>query len=78
MILTKHDPDPKMLLKCSYPIPYHNSTVAGLICLVWSQVRPPNYSPDQLPETSFTCEDKVGNPELGLGQTNGPALINSI
>ena len=23
------------------------------------QVRPPNYSPDQLPETSFTCEDKV-------------------
>ena len=72
-----------MLLKCSYTIPYipyipHNSTVAGLICLVWSQVRPPNYSPDQLPETSFTCEDKVGNPELGLGQTNGPALINSI
>ena len=33
--------------------------IAGLICLVWSQVRPPNYSPDQLPETSFTCEDKV-------------------
>ena len=30
-----------------------------LLSLAWSQVRPPNYSPDQLPETSFTCEDKV-------------------
>ena len=27
--------------------------------LAYTQVRPPNYSPDRLPETSFTCEDKV-------------------
>ena len=33
---------------------------SGLLAgLAWSQVRPPNYSPDRLPETSFTCEDKV-------------------
>jgi len=30
-----------------------------LVSLVWCQVRPPNYSPDLLPDTSFTCEDKV-------------------
>ena len=23
------------------------------------QVRPPNFSPDAIPETSFTCEDKI-------------------
>ena len=27
--------------------------------MVWSQVRPPNLSPDNLPDTAFTCEDKV-------------------
>ena len=27
--------------------------------LVWCQVRPPNLSPDNLPDTAFTCEDKV-------------------
>ena len=26
---------------------------------VWCQVRPPNLSPDNLPDTAFTCEDKV-------------------
>lgn len=30
-----------------------------LVGLAWCQVRPPNYSPDLLPDTSFTCEDKV-------------------
>jgi len=24
-----------------------------------AQKRPPNYSPDAIPETSFTCEDKI-------------------
>ena len=24
-----------------------------------AQVRPPNFSPDNIPETSFTCEDKI-------------------
>ena len=24
-----------------------------------AQVRPPNFSPDAIPETSFTCEDKI-------------------
>ena len=24
-----------------------------------AQVRPPNYSPDAIPETSFTCENKI-------------------
>lgn len=34
--------------------------VAGLLCpAVLSQVRPPNLSPDNLPDTAFTCEDKV-------------------
>ena len=27
--------------------------------VVWCQVRPPNLSPDNLPDTAFTCEDKV-------------------
>ena len=27
--------------------------------LASAQVRPPNYSPDAIPETSFTCEDKI-------------------
>lgn len=32
----------------------------GVLCtLALCQVRPPNYSPDLLPDTSFTCEDKV-------------------
>lgn len=32
----------------------------GLLAgMAYTQVRPPNYSPDRLPETSFTCEDKV-------------------
>ena len=35
--------------------------MVGLLpCLALAQVRPPNYSPDLLPDTSFTCEDKVG------------------
>ncbi len=24
-----------------------------------AQKRPPNYSPDSIPDTSFTCEDKI-------------------
>ena len=36
-----------------------------------SQVRPPNYSPDQLPETAFTCEDKVRLEETG-------AVVNQL
>ena len=31
----------------------------SVLPLVWSQVRPPNLSPDNLPDTAFTCEDKV-------------------
>ena len=27
--------------------------------LASAQVRPPNFSPDAIPETSFTCEDKI-------------------
>nr|XP_040579899.1 myb-like protein P [Lepeophtheirus salmonis] len=30
-----------------------------LILCVYAQVRPPNFSPDSIPETSFTCEDKI-------------------
>lgn len=30
-----------------------------LIGLVECQVRPPNYSPDAIPDTSFTCQDKI-------------------
>ena len=26
---------------------------------MYSQLRPPNLNPDDLPETGFTCEDKV-------------------
>lgn len=33
--------------------------VSVLPLVVWAQVRPPNLSPDNLPDTSFTCEDKV-------------------
>lgn len=29
------------------------------MALASAQVRPPNYSPDAIPETSFTCEDKI-------------------
>lgn len=31
----------------------------SLVHLTSSQIRPPNLSPDNLPDTSFTCEDKV-------------------
>ena len=30
-----------------------------LASLTSAQVRPPNFSPDAIPETSFTCEDKI-------------------
>ena len=30
-----------------------------LFPLTESQVRPPNFSPDALPDTDFSCEDKV-------------------
>ena len=30
-----------------------------LASIASAQVRPPNYSPDAIPETSFTCEDKI-------------------
>lgn len=33
--------------------------IGVLASLALCQVRPPNYSPDLLPDTSFTCEDKV-------------------
>ena len=35
--------------------------LAGLLLvgLAAGQVRPPNLSPDNLPDTAFTCEDKV-------------------
>ena len=37
--------------------------LAAATCLLWqpaaAQVRPPNYSPDAIPETSFTCENKI-------------------
>ena len=29
------------------------------VSIASAQVRPPNYSPDAIPETSFTCEDKI-------------------
>lgn len=32
----------------------------GLLPSAYGQVvRPPNFSPDAIPETSFTCEDKI-------------------
>ena len=31
----------------------------ALVSMASAQVRPPNYSPDAIPETSFTCEDKI-------------------
>ena len=34
------------------------STMAPLAS---AQLRPPNLSPDNLPDTAFTCEDKVGS-----------------
>merc|ERR1719483_1901486 len=34
-------------------------TVTSLLNTVTAQVRPPNLSPDNLPDTAFTCEDKV-------------------
>ena len=37
--------------------------LAAATCLLsqpaTAQVRPPNYSPDAIPETSFTCENKI-------------------
>ena len=37
-----------LLLLLSSPLP-----------MASAQVRPPNYSPDAIPETSFTCENKI-------------------
>ena len=31
----------------------------SLLHLSTAQIRPPNLSPDNLPDTAFTCEDKV-------------------
>ena len=33
--------------------------LVAVTSLASAQVRPPNYSPDAIPETSFTCEDKI-------------------
>ena len=33
--------------------------LGSLASLTSAQVRPPNFSPDAIPETSFTCEDKI-------------------
>lgn len=35
------------------------TTVLSLLHLTTAQIRPPNLSPDNLPDTAFTCEDKV-------------------
>jgi len=35
------------------------TTVFSLAHLTVAQIRPPNLSPDNLPDTAFTCEDKV-------------------
>jgi hypothetical protein len=35
------------------------TTVLSLLQLTTAQIRPPNLSPDNLPDTAFTCEDKV-------------------
>ena len=57
-----------MLIACNYLL---STSITGLflvlkinlhswIGLVVGQVvRPPNYSPDAIPETGFTCEDKI-------------------
>ena len=34
-------------------------SVLSLLHLTTAQIRPPNLSPDNLPDTAFTCEDKV-------------------
>ena len=42
------------------PISYFSGSLLVLaISLASAQVRPPNFSPDAIPETSFTCEDKI-------------------
>ena len=33
--------------------------VVALVVPASAQLRPPNLSPDNLPDTAFTCEDKV-------------------
>merc|ERR1719483_1014933 len=35
------------------------TAVLSLVHLTTAQIRPPNLSPDNLPDTAFTCEDKV-------------------
>lgn len=35
------------------------TAVLSLLHLTTAQIRPPNLSPDNLPDTAFTCEDKV-------------------
>ena len=34
--------------------------MATMAPMASAQLRPPNLSPDNLPDTAFTCEDKVG------------------
>ena len=38
---------------------FSGSLLVLAISLASAQVRPPNFSPDAIPETSFTCEDKI-------------------
>ena len=38
---------------------FSGSILVLAISLASAQVRPPNFSPDAIPETSFTCEDKI-------------------
>ena len=46
-----------------FPLKYRLLITGTLLLMLASlasaQVRPPNFSPDAIPETSFTCEDKI-------------------
>ena len=49
----------KQLVIFFYFFVFSGSILVLAISLASAQVRPPNFSPDAIPETSFTCEDKI-------------------
>ena len=49
----------KTLRKTDFFFVVSGSILVLTISLASAQVRPPNFSPDAIPETSFTCEDKI-------------------
>lgn len=61
-----------LALKLKFTKPFLDNFSGFLILLLWASdhhllwrpvtgqvIRPPNFSPDAIPETSFTCEDKI-------------------